>query len=152
MVSRTIYYKHIRSLFLAVDNDFAVFGIIEFPSKVGRRFLLVRTERDKLKLPGGKKNDDELPFQTLIREVREETGIKIDENEMEDRCIYFKSLPFHDFYVFRVVLPRAPRFPHRGITGEVPRIMSLEDIKANFHNLIFSHREALSRYMRLNLS
>jgi len=147
MVPRTIYHNHGISPFSVVDSDFSVFGIIEFPTKVGCRFLLVRTERGKLKLPGGKKRGFELPYETLIREVREETGILIDADHIDDECAYFNSAPSHDFFVFRVVLPKAPRFPHRGCTGETPRVMSLEDIKSNFLHILLWHRYAIIRYL-----
>lgn len=147
LVPRTIYRESDKDPFSSIDNDFAAFGIIEFPSKSGKRlFLLVRTKDNKLKLPGGKKRGGELPYETLIREVKEEINLQLNEIFIKEKFVYLRSRSAHDFLVIAAVLSSAPKLS-KGKTGEIPRPMSMENIKKKLSQVLPDHREALMKYL-----
>lgn len=56
-----------------------------------------KSEGGKFGTPGGKKENNETSLQTAVREVFEETGITIRENELKPFNKVFVKYPDHDF-------------------------------------------------------
>lgn len=85
--------------------DWAVVVIVLGP---GEKTILVsdpfKPDPVFLKFPGGKKNGEETVLQTAVRELREETGIKIAETDLELIAEVNKSWHKnpHTVFVFKV--------------------------------------------------
>lgn len=56
-----------------------------------------KSEGGKFGIPGGKREKDETSLNTGVREVKEETGIDIDENDLKSFKTVYVKYPEHDF-------------------------------------------------------
>lgn len=84
---------------------------IEFEGKV----LLLRKGGDKPEagswsLPGGKGEKGEPTFLTAIRELKEETGILISQEQLRNLGVLYVQKPYFifNFHLFQVSLPHQP--------------------------------------------
>ena len=78
------------------------------------------------KHPGGKRDDFEDPEACAIREVDEETGIKLRPGQL--RRLYKENRGNHDVYFFGVILTINPKVKDNGSDGEEVRIIPLGEI------------------------
>lgn len=71
------------------EQIIAVVGIVEYKNKVliGKKINSKDVLSDKWHIPGGKKEEGETDELALIREIREETNIKIDVKDQIDESI-----------------------------------------------------------------
>ena len=66
------------------DNPVSIKGVVA----LGRKVVLLRNDRDEWELPGGRPEPGESEHATLIREIREETGLDVDVVERLDAWAY----------------------------------------------------------------
>ena len=86
-----------------------------------KRVLLLKNERGEWDLPGGKIENRETVADTLVREVKEETNITIDEYSILHADKYF----IRDQGVIVIIF-------YAMLTGEEPIRMSFENIDYSF--------------------
>ena len=77
------------------------------------KFLLLKRHKNKPQghewgLPAGKIHDGELPEETCVREIEEETGIRVKDLELVGK--FYQKYPNYDFvlYVFKTALDHKP--------------------------------------------
>ena len=87
-----------------------------------------KPEGNKLGLPAGKINKEENSLEALIREVREETGIDIQEDKLFSNGKLYVRYPEYDFvyYNFRYVTKEKPKVKikhdeHEGYQWLIPK-------------------------------
>ena len=78
------------------------------------------------KFPGGKKEGEETPIECGIREVEEETGIKLKPEQLI--FLYQEDRGTHDFFVYGVKLTELPKLKEYGDEGEEIGVFSREGL------------------------
>lgn len=114
-----------------------VFGIIK--DQQNRVLLVLRTDKDWWNLPGGGLESGETPWEGVVREVKEETGL----NVKVERLIGVYSKPLRNDLVFS--------FACQVLSGELTlndeaadlRYFSLNELP---ENLYYNHRERIKDY------
>ena len=91
-----------------------------------KRFLLIKNERDEWDIPGGKIENNHNVIETLVREVKEELNITIDNYNI----LLAKKYLFRKQEIIVIVY-------NSKITNEDPISLSFENIDYNF----FSYNE-----------
>lgn len=92
------------------------------------------------KIPGGRKEAGETPEQTAIRELEEETGLIIKENDL--RLVKMINLRGHDRYLYQVEIPSFADLKEMGDEGEEVKVFSISEIQI-MDDLLPKHRELL---------
>lgn len=85
------------------------------------RYLLLKNERDEWDIPGGKIENNHNVIETLVREVKEELNIKIDDHNI----LLAKKYLFRKQEIVVIVY-------NSKITNEDPIYISFENIDFNF--------------------
>ena len=86
-----------------------------------KRFLLIKNERDEWDIPGGKIENNQNVIETLVREVKEESNITIDNYNI----LLAKKYLFRKQEIIVIVY-------NSKITNEDPISLSFENIDYNF--------------------
>lgn len=89
---------------------------------VGNRFLLMRRHSEKpyggtWALPGGKLERSESALEAVIREIKEETGLKLDAQGLIPLPVLYMRLPSLDF-TFYIFSHTFTTYPHLEIARE----------------------------------
>lgn len=92
------------------------------------------------KLPGGKVEPGETHMAAAHRELKEETGLVVEEGEI--KMIDYISKPTHVLTVFHAELPTLREIASRGIEGEEVEIFSLDGVR-RLSDLLPAHRKIL---------
>lgn len=92
------------------------------------------------KIPGGRKEPGETPEITAVRELKEETGIIIKENDL--KLVQKINLRGHDRYLYQVEIPSFADLKQRGDEGEVVKVFTIREIQI-MNNLLPPHRRLL---------
>jgi len=94
------------------------------------------------KFPGGRKEHGETPEKTAVRELEEETGIKVLETDIS--LISEISKKDHTLFVYQVVIENFNSLAKRGIEGEHTAIFFEKEL-ANMVDFFPPHRKILEQ-------
>lgn len=114
----------------------------------GDKFLLLKRHEDKPQggtwcLPAGKKENQESPIETAIREVFEETGLQLKAAELKKVGSYYIQMPHVDF-VFHTFAHKLSSIPSLTIdTSEHVEHRWINFTELDEVNLIAAGREVL---------
>ena len=97
------------------------------------------------KLPGGRSNPGESAEDAAVRELEEELGLHITQNDL--RLIYEEERAGHFVYFFRTELARLNGLKTIGDEGEEVHIFSKEDILA-MPDLFPNHKKVVETLLR----
>lgn len=79
------------------------------------------------KLPGGRSMPGEVPEETAIRELREETGIALTVHDLT--LLHEEHRADHGFFLFSATVIRPVTLPEKGGDGELVQIFAEEKIR-----------------------
>ena len=115
----------------------------------GGKFLILQRHQNKPQggtwgLPAGKVSTNESDVQTILREIREETGYQAQEEELEFLGEFSWKFPEHalEFPTFRIKLQKPVEIHHRSdehqafkwVTAE--ECYAMPDLIHGFHDLL----------------
>lgn len=93
------------------------------------------------KFPGGRSEPGETPLETAVRELEEETGIRVapEKFTLVHQEVRGNNGREHRIFFFKTDLPQAPRMKKLGEGGEMVRLFTTAEIK-NLPGLFPNHR------------
>jgi ADP-ribose pyrophosphatase YjhB (NUDIX family) len=92
------------------------------------------------KLPGGKGDGQKTPEESAVRELEEETGIKVAGEDLE--LVDKQDRDSHFFFVFRVDISTLGGLKNRGDEGEEVKLFTAEEI-SEMKDFFLPHRDAV---------
>ncbi len=97
------------------------------------------------KAPGGRSDASETAKSAAVREVREEIGAKLSENDLA--IVSEEDRDSHILTLFAAKLPSLPAIKDRGDEGEEIRIFSPSEILA-MHDFFPNHRKVYEKTLK----
>lgn len=94
------------------------------------------------KLPGGRSEGNESAKEAAKREIKEEIGVKLRDEELER--VYSEVRGNHEFVLFQVTILHATRFSSAGNEGEEISLVLPIDLE-KLKDLFPPHREVLEK-------
>jgi ADP-ribose pyrophosphatase YjhB (NUDIX family) len=96
------------------------------------------------KAPGGRSRGDESAIDTAIREVDEEIGVTLTENDLDLICT--KDLPSHIVFFYVGKVDSLTGLKARGEKGEIVRVFSLHEVLA-LKDFLRNHKDVFLKYL-----
>lgn len=128
-------------------SRYAVAGLIVSPQGIPLVKDLKKPKPYYWKLPGGRSEKKETALQTIIREIKEEVGLRFKSNDMELVCEEERGN--HTFCLFQASPVYLDGLKTTGNDGEEVKLFSPEELK-NLADLFPAHRKILEeiRYFK----
>ena len=106
----------------------------------------------KLELPGGKMDAGEYPKDTAIREMKEELGVEIAPENLEETTFICNAFPeIERFCVVLVYLCKKWQGEPQGLEGQTLRWVTLTEIETAFPDFLEENEEMLLRVKNLGI-
>ncbi len=125
----------------ADPGNFAVAVIVETPGGIPLVCDRTKPLPHYWKFPGGRSMPGEKPVQTAVRELFEETGIRVRQEQLA--LVREENRGKHSFFLFQVSVSETPALRARGGGGELVKLFPRKGIET-MPDFFPSHHRYLS--------
>ena len=125
-------------------KDYAVAVIVETPQGIPLVCDPQKPVPHFWKFPGGRSNSGEIPEETALRELREETSIRLEKDAL--KLLHQEARGGHSFFLFQAHIPATVGLPSHGSDGELVKFFSHEEIQT-MPDFFPNHRALAERFL-----